>query len=107
MTDSRTHENGISLIREVELEIPNHEAQDEDEFKRVGEELAAKDKLTPEELYQAARELESDEDQERQFSAEILELLGMSSVEELFEAFRTGYRRPRQPSQDEALRRRD
>jgi glutamine synthetase len=95
MTDSRTHENELPLwVREIGLEIPNHEALDEDEFKQAAEELTAKDELTPEALYQAARALESDEDQERQFTVEILELLGMSSVEELLEAFQTGYRRP-------------
>jgi hypothetical protein len=87
MTDSRTQEGKFELSMEEE--------EDEAEFTRAAEKLVAEDELTPEQLYQAARELESDEDQERQWSSEILELLGMSSVEELLEAFQTGYRRPR------------
>jgi hypothetical protein len=86
MTDSRTSK--------LEFELSSQEEEDKDEFTRVGEELVADDRLTPEQLYQAARALESDEDQERQFTVEILELLGMSNVEELFLALQTGYRRP-------------
>jgi hypothetical protein len=92
MTDSRTPT--------LKLKLPSQEEEDEDEFTRGAREAVTEDHLTPEQLYQAARELESDEDQTRELTAEVLELLGMSSVEELLEAFQTGYRRPRQPPRD-------
>jgi hypothetical protein len=100
MTDSRTHENELPLwIREIALEIPNHEAQDENEFKQAAEELVAKDELTPEEVYQAARTLESDEGGEIHQNDEILELLEMT-----LERASLSSRRPKQATDDLARR---